>query len=95
MCYTAIPGKTGCLVAHDVPRMPKLKKLIPVPKKKATPRGKSCGRTVKGKASSWEEEREKENRMDRNAKAKCAKRNQHHFGHARKELVKMKHAGCL
>ncbi len=95
MCYTAIPGKTGCLATRDVLQMPKPKKSAALKKKTATPGGKSCGRTTKGKTLSWGDERDKYSRMDQNAKAKCAKRNQHCFKHARKEVARMKHTICI
>ena len=91
MCYTAIPGETGCLAVRDVPQMSRSKKSAAAPRKKSASPDKSCGRTAKGKEPSWDEGRDKNNRMYKNAKAKCAKRNQHNFGHARKDVVKMKH----
>lgn len=95
MCYTAIPGETGCLAVRDVPQIFKSKKPAAVPKKKAAPPGKSCGRTAKRKTLSFEEERDGYRRRAKNAKAKNAKRNQHRFGHARKDAVNMKHEASL
>ncbi|MDP2655006.1 MAG: hypothetical protein Q8P17_00360 [bacterium] len=77
MCYVAIPGQTGCLAVHDVPKL--IRRRI-FTKKVASKKTDSvilpncaprfCGGTLVKTFLTWDQKELKYERRDKNAKAR-------------------------